>query len=328
MSPELLDKILKKATAECEVTAFELYNWTEPLLHPKLPELIRIVRSYGVRCGLSANLNVIKNMEGILGANPTYLTISVSGFTQDGYAMTHARGKIDLVKQNMAEVARAKDRTGATMEVRVAFHRYLGNHQDELEMKEYTESLGFRFDPEWAYLMPLEKVLAYTAPDSIDVELTDQDRDLIDRLAMPLAPSIAACTKHRQKPCVLRDARMALTFQGDVMLCCTVYDQSQYKLASFLETPLENLQEMKYRHRMCESCMTHGIHVLFTYGTEELDEVALENVAKHYPDTRLIGMHALMRKARPRGIYRLARKVRRKCQNFLARFSTAPRPLG
>ena len=183
MSPDLLDKILKKATAECEVTAFELYNWTEPLLHPKLPELIRIVRSYGVRCGLSANLNVIKNMEGILGANPTYLTISVSGFTQDGYGMTHARGKIDLVKQNMAEVARAKDRTGATMEVRVAFHRYLGNHQDELEMKEYTELLRFRFDPEWAYLMPLEKVLAYTAPDSIDVELTDQDRDLIDRLA-------------------------------------------------------------------------------------------------------------------------------------------------
>jgi len=319
MSPELLDKIVKKATSECEVTNFSLYNWTEPLLHPKLPEMIRVVRSYGLPCVLSANLNLIKNINAVIEANPSSLRITVSGFTQEKYGWTHRRGDIEVVKKNMAEVANAKERTGATTQISVGFIRYLGNHEDELRMREYAKSLAFEFDPIWGYLMPLEKVLAYAEPNSIDVELTPDDHELISRLAMPLDQSIEVVKKYKEKPCHLRDRQMALTFKGEVMLCCTVYDQSKYKLASFLDTPLEKLQEMKYHHQMCGSCMKHGLHVLAIHGTEELDAIALENVTRQYPDVKLIGMHSAMRHRHPHGISGWPRKIRRNIQKLLAR---------
>jgi len=103
------------------------------------------------------------------------------------------------------------------------------------------------------------------------------------------------------------------------MLCCTVYDQSKYKLASFLDTPLEKLQEMKYHHQMCGSCMKHGLHVLAIHGTEELDAIALENVTRQYPDVKLIGMHSAMRHRHPHGISGWPRKIRRNIQKLLAR---------
>jgi len=319
MSLELLDKILKKATAECEVTGFALYNWTEPLLHPKLPDMIRLIRSYEINCLLSANLNLIKNINAVMEANPGGLRITVSGFTQEQYGWTHRDGDIEVVKKNMAEVARAKERSGATTNVTVGFLRYLGNHDDELKMKEYATSLGFGFEPLWAYLMPLEKVLAYAEPDSIDVELTHDDRELINRLALPLDRSIEVAKKYKERPCNLRDRQMALNFRGEVMLCCTVYDQGKYKLANFLDTPLDELQDVKYRHSMCGSCMKHGLHVLATYGTKELDEIALANVAKQYPDARLIGMYEAMPERFPHGISGWPRMLRWKLQNVLSR---------
>ena len=319
MRPELMDRIVRKATSECRVSGVYLYNWTEPFLHPDLAGMIRIVQSHDIPCGLSSNLNIVPKLDAVMEANPHVRKVSLSGFTQDTYGETHRRGDIEVVKRNMAEVARTKERTGATTRLVVAFHRYLGNHDDEARMKEYAESLGFEFEPAWAYLMPLEKMLAFADPDATDVRLTGEDRALIDRLALPLDAALDASKRARRKPCVLRARQMAITAQSDVMLCCTAFDQRKYKLARFLDTSLADLQKMKYGHEACGTCMKHGIHVLFTYGSDEIDQIALENVARHYPDARLKGMRELGRERRPRGIRSLPRKAKREYDKLRAR---------
>ena len=53
MAPELLGRILDKAQSECEIQSVGLYNWTEPLLHPNLAELVRKVKSRNLSCALS-----------------------------------------------------------------------------------------------------------------------------------------------------------------------------------------------------------------------------------------------------------------------------------
>ena len=158
--------------------------------------------------------------------------------------------------------------------------------------------------------MPLEKMLAFADPGATDVRLTDGDRDLIDHLALPLDAAVASAKRDRNRPCALQDRQMAITAEGDVMLCCTVFDQSKYKLARFLDTPLAELQDMKYRHATCDTCMKNGLHVLFTYGSEDLDGLALERVRRHHPDARLKGMKQLQSERRPRGVRGWPRKIR------------------
>src|SRR5689334_153588 len=94
MSTDLLQRILDKAVSECEVEAVMLFNWTEPLLHPELPELIRIVRNHGLRCDLSSNLNEMPRIDEVLRAEPTNLRISMSGFHQETYDKTHRGGDV------------------------------------------------------------------------------------------------------------------------------------------------------------------------------------------------------------------------------------------
>ena len=314
MPPELLDRIVAKAASEIDRMSVGLYNWTEPFLHPQLPEMIRIVNRHGVPCGLSSNLNLLRNIDDVMDANPDYLKVSVSGFKQESYGVTHARGDIELVKRNMALVAESKRRTGATTTLSVSWHRYLGNHEEERQMKAYADELGYNFDPAWAYLMPLDKMLAYAYPESSDVKLTAEDRELIARFALPIDEGLEVSRQVGEPRCKLRDQQMSITHEGNVLLCCGGYDQEKYVIAPYLDTPIDELQALKFGHGTCESCMKAGIHTFFTYGTSKLNDVALQNVARHYPETGL----GTMGRKRPHGILGWPRKIRKKYNRLRA----------
>ncbi len=316
MRPELLERIIRKAKSECRLTEINLYNWTEPFLHPNLSEMIRIVRSHKVPCGLSTNLNLLNDIDDVMAANPDMLKVSLSGFSQKIYGRTHRKGDIELVKRNMAEVARAKERAGVTTRLVVAYHRYLGNHQDEATMQAYAESLGFKMEPAWAFFMPLEKMLAFAGSDMIDAAINTEDRQIIDLLALPLADALAAAQSAPQQSCPLRARQMAITASGEVTLCCASFDQSKFVIGPYLGTPIDELQKLKYRHEVCGSCMDNGLHVLFTYNCDIFDDIALANVARHYPDAALTRVKPL-KIPRPHGIHALPFKMRREVKRLL-----------
>jgi hypothetical protein len=287
MSPELLDKILAKAASECTVEYIALYNWTEPLLHPALPRLIRSVHDRGFRCFLSSNLNRLRGIEDVLRESPELLRVSVSGFIQSTYGVTHRNGDIERVKENMAELARVKERTRSTTKVQVAFHRYLGNHDDETLMRAYAMSLGFEFAPAWAYFMPLEKNLAFLGDTSTRAKITPGDRELIDRLALRPDEASDAARKYKDTACSLQQQQIALDVAGNVMLCCSVYDRDAYGVGSYLDVPLAELQRRREAHPLCTPCMDRGLHVVATYGAPEFDGIALARARAAHPDMHL-----------------------------------------
>jgi pyruvate-formate lyase-activating enzyme len=311
MAPELLEKIVTKAIRECKSLEFGLYNWTEPFLHPDLPAMIRTIRSREIRCSLSTNLNIMRNVEGVLRENPNKIKISLSGFRQETYSYSHKNGDIERVKRNLAELAETREKCGSTTDLVVGFHRYLGNHEDEQEMRELAGSLGIGFEPQWAYLMPLEKVMAYVEPSATSTVLQADDRALIDKLALKLDDALAISSKSPRKKCQLRDQMMSLNVRGEVMLCCVVYDQQKYGLGSYLDLPLEKLQDLKYQHWQCAGCMSQGLHKLFTYEDKELDEAALANVHAHYPDAVLPDIRPRRSSESASLFRRIARRVKR-----------------
>ncbi|MFZ5864416.1 MAG: hypothetical protein ACOYXY_00900, partial [Thermodesulfobacteriota bacterium] len=198
MDAELLNAIIKKAVAEGHISTVGLFNWTEPFLHPHLPRLIEIVNSHGVPCGLSTNLNLPAPLHDIMKAQPVSIIVSVSGFTQSVYGRTHRSGRIDLVKTRMVELARAREETGAKTEIILAYHRYLGNLDEECLMRRYAEELGFLFRPTWALLMPLEKVMAAISEHPLSSKLTVDDVNLIQSLALPLNEAMDLSKKERK----------------------------------------------------------------------------------------------------------------------------------
>jgi len=102
MKLDLFRKIVSKLKSDFpQLKTITLYNWTEPLLHNKLPDFVEIVKKAGFGCDLSANLNHIKNLEAVIKKDPDHIRVSLSGFTQEIYQIGHRNGDIETVKQNM-----------------------------------------------------------------------------------------------------------------------------------------------------------------------------------------------------------------------------------
>ena len=79
---QTLRLILEKALSETNVESVGLFNWTEPLLNPNVNRLVRIVKSYGLKCSISSNLNVLKDPYGLMAAELDWFRVSVSGFAK------------------------------------------------------------------------------------------------------------------------------------------------------------------------------------------------------------------------------------------------------
>lgn len=280
MAPEILQEIVTKARAECRRPNISLFNWAEPLLHPQLPELIRIVQDAGIPCHLSSNLDILPNADALMSANPASLRISTSGFSQEIYGRTHRGGDIDRVKRHMMELAKAKKRNHADTDIFVHYHRYRDNLHDEPLLREFAIGLGFYFHAVWALFFPLEKVLAYAGEKLDDFPLTEEDLSLIDSLALPLKQALVAARKYRSRPCSLREDAISLDFQGNATLCCAVFNSGKYTVANYLDLSLSEMQKLRRSHPLCEICMHQGAHIFMTYGIKEMDELALRNIAK------------------------------------------------
>ena len=288
MSIDKLDSIVKKAKRELGYVSFHLYNWTEPFIHPQIGEAIDAVMRNGVACHLSTNLNLDKHLAEVAEAAPTSIRVSTSGFTQEIYSQTHKEGNIEKVKINMEKLSNLVKKNGGTTELNLLFHRYLGNHGDEAQMRSFAEQLGYNFETVWAYLMPLEKNIAFAEKGLNAPSLSESDITLIGKLALPLGEAIEVAKAKRTKDCTLRSQQYALDSEGNVSLCCAVYDSNERIVGNYLNDPHEVLRAKKYDNPICGTCMSHGLHVLATYGApKEFDELAMNNVFQYYPSAAL-----------------------------------------
>jgi len=266
MQLDLFKQIIKKAAAE-GVTSIHLYNWTEPMLHPKIGEFIAEVQAAGINCGLSSNLNIVKNLEKAITANPAFFRISLSGFYQETYKIGHAGGDIEQVKANMILLSELKARLNATTEVEVYYHRYVHNTDEEILMKNFSEQLGFSFSSGYSVMMPLEKTFAVINGEDT---LSAADIAILKRLALPPATDVIDAAKHHGNvACTLKDSMIVLDCEGNVILCCTIFNQLEYSVGKYLDMPLSTITHRKNTlpkcTSMCNRCTHHGLHVYAMY---------------------------------------------------------------
>lgn len=241
----------------------DLYNWGEATLHPRLADIIKHVKQSGMGCGISTNMNVFPAMRDVVKAGPDYIRISLSGFYDETYRRTHARGSAFAVKSNMYRLRELLDRhDNKETVVQVGYHIYKTNFpRDFLKMRELCDELGFLFDPVIASFMPAEK-----AADNVDGHIAPADQDLHDILVIPMS-RIAQIYREEGitvEDCHYRKSRTSINFDGSVSLCCAVYDRDKIIADDFLAVDAEDLRQRKYGHDFCGTCMKRNLHLLYT----------------------------------------------------------------
>lgn len=279
MSPDTLEHILKKATSECAVTNVGLFNWTEPMLHPRLDEMVRVVKKYGLPCAVSTNLNINKptRYQKLLESGLDVLRVSLSGFSQEKYGFTHKGGLIEDVRSNLAELLRIRDEIKSPIRIAIAFQRYLSNMTEECDIKAFCESHDMVFQPIYALMLPLEKVLAYCGVASV-APLSKDDHEIIVNLALPLREALVSAANAEMSECKLLEQQMTLNWKGDVLQCCAIYNEREYTVGNYMELRLADIQIQRKKSTVCPSCVRYGASNYFLYNIPDIEHLAAENI--------------------------------------------------
>jgi MoaA/NifB/PqqE/SkfB family radical SAM enzyme len=273
-------RIISWAYQEHGVRSVGLYNWAEPLLHPRLPEYIRLAKASGMSCHISSNLNVLRNPEELVQAEPDDFRISLSGFIQETYAITHAPGNIERVKRNMQILSDARERVGATNRIHVLYHKYKHNLDELPLMRAYATGLGFDWQEQWALYQGLERVF-----ELLDGRLPlEEQRFIEEHFALSAREVVAALARlDVQRSCNLLERMIVVDWQGNLKLCCAVYDTNKHRLGAFVNMRREDVKRAKTGHPTCSRCVSYRLHlcdeVFYNQDLRRtLDEVALANV--------------------------------------------------
>lgn len=250
----ILTKILREAPVARPVIA--LYNWGEPLLHPEIGRIIRLVRQQGLYCAVSTNLNQDRFLEDVVLAEPNNIKVSISGATQETYGRTHTRGQIARVTANLRRLHTLIQQHGKRIDVFIGYHDYRDNDGDELAaLAHLAAELGFGLRHKIARLSPLEKTLPLMTGEAP----APGDRALHDLLLVtPAEWSRVALADGPDTACIMRDQEMAINFDGSVGVCCNVFDYANNVAADFLAVDHATLQARKQTHALCGPCMAAG----------------------------------------------------------------------
>ncbi|MBI5069718.1 MAG: radical SAM protein [Deltaproteobacteria bacterium] len=273
MQLPLFERILDKVEAEAPGPGrprIHLFNWGEPLLHPRAPDFVRAVKARGLVCRLSSNLVRPRDLRAVVEARPDWLRVSVSGFWQSTYGVTHRGGDVARVKDNLRTLRRLMDELGVPLHVDVNYHRYRHNCAEDLvAMRNLVEELRFSFTPVWAIPAPVEKVVRW-----LEEGVPPQDQPLVDLLVIGLEEAREISLRHAGElpagECPL--GRMVLIgADGSAELCCATYDVEPVA-TSYLEVPAPEIAARKLRHPACGPCMRNGLHLTGLYaGMAERD---------------------------------------------------------
>ena len=261
MELEQFKKIINKLKKDYpNLEEIGLYNWTEPLLHPKLSEFIEVVKGAGFSCTMSANLNYIKNLEEVVKKEPNSIRVSLSGFEQKTYEKGHKKGNIETVKQNMKILSELIKKYNEATNVTVLYLKYKHNLSDISAMRKYANSLSFNFEEYWAYLMPVEKNIEYLeTPEKIDQDTNE----IIQSLRFEPRAHLKILKPYKKNRCLLLENQLVLNAAGEIQLCCASYNTS-FTNKNYLDLTPKQIQDLRHGNDLCRRCMGHGIHTVYS----------------------------------------------------------------
>ncbi len=282
MDPDLMERILDKIASENPNAIVFLYGNSEPFLHKRLPECIASIKFRGLNAQFSTNLNYVHRLDETLAAQPDFIIISLSGFTQNIYVRGHAGGNIEKVKANMRLIAEANAKIGQKIKIAVNYHVYDYNEHELPLMREYAKNLGLEIFTSLARAISMENTiqyLRYADPNSKPFEVQDGRPDwntalppvseaFIRTMGTLRIPPTKAAWMYRDVPeskvCPV-GAGMLFTFirhDGLVQMCACTADR-RITLGNYLDMAPEQMIEQRTGHSICKQCLHYRLNLYY-----------------------------------------------------------------
>jgi MoaA/NifB/PqqE/SkfB family radical SAM enzyme len=231
-----------------------LYIWGDPLLHPKLPEILKINSDLGIGCDISTNLNIqTERLEEIVKADPTYIRLSCSGYGSRNYEVTHAGAKWDVFYKNCVELSRLLTKYNSDTGVELYFHVNKENASEYKDILDMGRELGFRVRACLSLCFP-QYAMNYVE----NIPLPESAKKAMDLMLIHIDDMLAAARKEQQKLCFIRVAFPNINWDMSVLTCCNF---NQDRIArNYLDTNMDELIKLKNASELCKKCTTHSIH--------------------------------------------------------------------
>ncbi len=268
MAPRVYRKVVEKILAEDPFTGIiTLYNWGEPLLHPKLPEIVAITGEYDLLSAISSNLSIEKDFSNTIKSRPTWFRVSLSGWGEN-YEITHTGGKWDTVHTNMLRLKEWQEKYHPEMIVEVFFHIYKHNNNDDfLKLKEFCDHLNFTLRYRHAALAPLDNIEAV-----IDKrELSSAAQLAREYQFLGVEEAMALAREQKERLCFYQRF-LWITWNLRVAQCMEWYrDDLSLVDKDFLSVPLSEIIAARKNSDFCRRCKEKAMHRCYiVYGDEKL----------------------------------------------------------
>jgi MoaA/NifB/PqqE/SkfB family radical SAM enzyme len=215
--------IFKKAVDPLIPYLYEvyLYNWGEPLLNPRLFEMVRYCSQRRIRTVVSTNLTLFENrmMNPLMESGLDTLIVSLDGVSAGSYLQYRRRGDFEKVIGNLKSIAHERARLGARRPRLIWQFIVFGHNESEIPQAiAMAKQLGI---DEIKFIAPFARMdtLAYSAADMKREELDDylpRDQRYHLYLSNKKAPRKAV-------PCPFLWNQIAIRTDGGVAPCCGSY---------------------------------------------------------------------------------------------------------
>ena len=241
MDLELYKKIVDKAF-DYGKRVVSLFSWGEPFLVRNLDKYCKYAFDKGMYVCLSSNFSMkVKNIEEILKYT-NHLYISVSGFSQEIYEITHRNCNIDLVKENVDIINKLLKDEKIDTEVEFRFFEYDYNvHEFEL-WQEYLEHSKIKVILQPGNSTPRINIAL--------LKLGKQPTEWFGKVRWHGEPyhdeiQNVYCSMLR---------KFTVDVNGNMVLCCEKAFDDKLIIGNFLEDNIYEMQERKLKSRQCDYC--------------------------------------------------------------------------
>ncbi len=231
MGFDLFKRIVDKfATERVWIDGILIGNWGEPLLNPDLPRMISYAKSHPTamkpksRVFLNTTLNRLPSPLELLKSGVDLIAISMSGMTQKVYSINHRGGNIEIVLKNIMELVEIqKGEKLEKVKLRIIFHHYIYNSEDEELAKDFCVKHGLRFTVIRPSIIPVEGAINFSRDKERLGNFYRKFIDLDKEIALMKTMDYDSI-----KDCPLRKKRVTVNFDGQLYRCCAVFEKKHF----------------------------------------------------------------------------------------------------